>query len=61
LKSGIVLRALRLFGVLRIKGARQLAVTSFCLHSFFDVYLKGEGVRPLKLTSQQHPEVKVLE
>jgi predicted dienelactone hydrolase len=60
LKSGIVLRALRLLGVLGIKGDRQLAVTSFCLHSFFDVYLKGEGIRPLKITSPQYPEIKIL-
>jgi dienelactone hydrolase len=61
LKSGIVLRALRLLGVLRIEGGRQLAVTSFCLRSFFDVYLKGEGVRTLKITSPQYPEIKILD
>ncbi len=40
LKSHIVLRTLRMFGILGIDGRRQLAVTAYCVHSFFDAYLK---------------------
>src|SRR6184192_668480 len=44
LKSHIVLRMLRMFGVVGIDGRRQLAVTTYCVHSFFDAYLKGARV-----------------
>lgn len=40
-KSHIVMRALRLFGILHIDGRRQLAVTADCIHRFFDAYLEG--------------------
>jgi dienelactone hydrolase len=45
LKSGMVRRTLRLFGVLGIDGRRQLAVTAYCVRSFFDHYLKGQAPR----------------
>ncbi len=61
LKSHIVLRTLRLLGIVGIGGRRQLGVTAYCLHSFFDLYLKGQGVSPLKLSSPGYPEIQVLE
>jgi pimeloyl-ACP methyl ester carboxylesterase len=61
LKSHIVMGALRLLGILRIDGRRQLAVTSYCLHSFFDAYLKRAGVSRLNISSRLYPEVEVLE
>jgi dienelactone hydrolase len=61
LKSHIVLRALRMFGIVGIDGRRQLAVTAYCLHSFFDAYLKGDSVSPLKISSPLYPEIQVLE
>jgi pimeloyl-ACP methyl ester carboxylesterase len=61
LKSHIVLRALRMLGIVGIDGRRQLAVTAYCLRSFFDVYLKGAGVSRLKISSPLYPEIQPLE
>ena len=61
LKSHIVLRTLRAFGVVGIDGRRQLAVTAYCLHSFFDAYLKGTSVSRLNISSPLYPEIEVLE
>jgi predicted dienelactone hydrolase len=61
LKSQFVRGMLRVFGALGIEGRRQLEVTTYCVRSFFDVYLKGKGVRPLKILSPQYPEIQVLE
>jgi len=60
LKSHIVLRTLRMLGMVRIDGRRQLAVTAYCLRSFFDAYLKGTGVSQIKISSPSYPEVQVL-
>jgi hypothetical protein len=61
LKSHIVLRTLRALGVVGVDGRRQLAVTAYCLRSFFDVYLKGASVSRLKISSPHNPEIQVLE
>jgi pimeloyl-ACP methyl ester carboxylesterase len=61
LKSHIVLRTLRMLGIVGIDGRRQLAVTAYCVHSFFDAYLKGAGVSRLKISSPLYPEIQVLE
>ena len=52
---------LRLFGKLGIDGRRQLAVTAYCVHSFFDAYLKGASVSRLKITCALYPEIQVIE
>jgi predicted dienelactone hydrolase len=61
LKSHIVLGTLRMLGILGIDGRRQLAITTHCVHSFFDAYLKGPAVSPLKISSPLYPEIQVLE
>jgi predicted dienelactone hydrolase len=61
LKSHIVLRMLRMAGVLGIDGRRQLAVTAYCVHSFFDAYLEGPRVSRLHLSSPLYPEIQVLD
>ena len=61
LKSHIVMRTLRVFGIVGIDGRRQLAVTAYCVHSFFDTYLKGASVSRLKISSPLYPEIQVLE
>ena len=61
MKSQIVRRTLRLFGILGIDGRRQLAVTAYCVHSFFGAYLQGASVSPLKISSPLYPEIQVLE
>jgi hypothetical protein len=59
LKSHIVLRTLKALGVIGIDGRRQLAVTAYILHRFFDTCLKGANVAPV-LTSPVYPEIQVL-
>jgi predicted dienelactone hydrolase len=61
LKSHVVRGVLRLFGMLGIDGPRQLEVTAYCVHSFFDVYLKGAGSSRLTIASPRYPEIQVLE
>ena len=61
LKSHIVLRTLRALGLVGIDGRRQLAVTVYCVHSFFDAYLKGTSVSRLNISSPLYPEIEVLE
>jgi predicted dienelactone hydrolase len=61
LKSRLVRGVLRAFGKLDIDGRRQLAVTAYCVHSFFDAYLKGPSDSPLKIASPLYPEIQVLE
>lgn len=60
LKSHFLRAVLRAFGKLGIDGRRQLAVTSYCVHSFFDVYLKGTSPPPLNIFSSFYPEIQVL-
>src|SRR6478672_2375243 len=43
MKSSVVRGVLRVFGRLGMSGRRQLAVTAYCVRTFFDTYLKGEG------------------
>jgi pimeloyl-ACP methyl ester carboxylesterase len=61
LKSSAVRGLLRVFGKLGISGRRQLAVTAYCVHSFFDGYLKGAGGSRLSMSSPLYPEIQVLE
>ena len=61
LKSHIVPRTLRMLGIVGIDGRRQLAVTTYCVRSFFDAHLKGAGVSGLEIASPLYPEIQVLE
>ena len=61
LKSHMVLRTLRMLGILAIDGRRQLAVTAYCVHTFFDAYLNKTGPSRLKISSPLYPEIQVLE
>jgi hypothetical protein len=60
LKSHIVMRALRMFGIIGIDGRRQLAVTAYCVHSFFDAYLEETGDSRLDISSPLYPEIEAL-
>ena len=60
LKSRVMRTILRGLGKLGIDGRRQLAVTAYCVRTFFDAYLKGEGRAPLELTSPLYPEIRAL-
>jgi len=60
LKSRLLLRALRLFGVVGIDGPRQIDVTRYVVRTFFDAYLKQPGgMQPGP--SPLYPEVQVVE
>ena len=60
LKSGLLRGILRALGQLHMSGRRQLAVTAYCLRTFFDAYLKGEGTMPPQLASPAYPELRAL-
>jgi predicted dienelactone hydrolase len=61
LKSGVFRGALHLFGRLGIDGRRQLAVSAYCIHTFFDAYLKSDGAARPGLSLTAYPEMQVLE
>jgi hypothetical protein len=61
LKSPFAMRSMRTLGILRLDGRRQVAVTAHCVHSFFDVYLKGESGSVLEISSPLYPEIQILE
>lgn len=61
MKSSLVRGVLRMLGRLGMSGRRQLAVTAYCVSSFFDAYLQGGSASQLKLASADYPEIRVLE
>jgi hypothetical protein len=60
LKSHILLRVLRMLGIVGIDGRRQLAITTYCLDRFFDAYLKGTGDSRVNLVSPRYPEIQII-
>jgi dienelactone hydrolase len=59
MKSSLVRGLLRVFGRLGMSGRRQLAVTAYCVRTFFDAHLKGDsGSRP-GIASPVYPEIQV--
>ena len=50
-----------MMGIVGIDGRRQLAITAYGLHRFFDAYLKGPGGSRLDISSPLYPEIQVLE
>jgi platelet-activating factor acetylhydrolase isoform II len=57
LKSPLVTRALLTFGIMRLDGRRQVALTVHYISTFFDVYLKGAPASELK-SQPEYPEVE---
>ena len=57
LMSPLMMRMLRILGLVHIDGRRQIALTSYYISTFFDVYLKG---KPVSLLNRQtkDPEIK---
>jgi hypothetical protein len=55
LKSHVLRAVLRLSGKLGIDGRRQLAATAYCVHSFFDAYLKRATASRLNISSPLYP------
>jgi hypothetical protein len=60
LKSPLVTRALLTFGIMRLDGRRQLALTAHYISTFFDVYLKGAPASELK-SQPEYPEVEYVD
>jgi predicted dienelactone hydrolase len=60
LKSHLLRGVLRALGKLGIDGDRQIAVTRYCLRTFFDAYLKKSLSSPPQLSSPLYPEIQVL-
>lgn len=56
LKSPLAMKLLRMTGILRMNGDRQIAITTHFIDAFFDVYLKGTPERCLT-DRQSFPEV----
>ena len=59
LKSPLVMRVLGALGMIHLDGRRQAALTTQCISSFFDVYLKGAPVSTLK-SQLTYPEIRNL-
>jgi predicted dienelactone hydrolase len=60
LKSRLLRWVMRALGKLDIDGRRQLAVTTYCVHRFFDAYLKEPGATRPELASPRYPEIQVV-
>jgi hypothetical protein len=61
MKSGAIRGVLRALGRLRMSGRRQLAVTAYCVRSFFDAYLERADGSRLTIASPLYPELHVRE
>ena len=61
LKTRLLRGAMRLFGKLGIDGDRQLAATTYCVHSFFDAHLKSTSGNRADISFARFPEIQVLE
>ena len=59
LKSQVVLRLMRMMGVLRLDGRRGLAITADYVGTFFDAYLKGRSGARLQALERKYPEVRI--
>jgi dienelactone hydrolase len=56
LKSPPVMRVLRVLGIVRLDGRRQVALTTHYISTFFDVYLKGAPASELQ-SQPKYPEI----
>jgi dienelactone hydrolase len=61
LKSSVVRGLLRVFGLQKIDGARQLAVTAYCVRTFFDAYVKQASTSAAVLATPSYPEIELLD
>jgi dienelactone hydrolase len=59
LKSPLLMSALRMLGIVRIDGRRQVALTAHYIAAFFDVYLRGAPASELKGQSD-YPQIEYI-
>jgi pimeloyl-ACP methyl ester carboxylesterase len=60
LRSHVITGPLHLLHIVGLSGRRQLAVTEYCLQSFFDAYLTHDSTTRPQLVSREYPEVETL-
>ncbi len=58
LRNGIVVWVARRLGAIRIDGRRQLAITTYCVHAFFDRCLRGEEAPSVDTWPASFPEIQ---
>lgn len=57
-KSPVMIIALQTIGVMgRLEKGRGITIAGDCVHTFFDVYLKGASTSQLKALPSRYPEV----
>lgn len=57
-KSPVMIMALQTIGVMgRLEKRRGVTIAGDCVHTFFDVYLKGASTSQLKALPSRYPEV----
>ena len=59
LQSPLVMGVLRVLGIVRLEGRRQVAITAHYISAFFDVYLKGAPASELNRHSD-YPEIEII-
>lgn len=59
LKSPLVMRVLHALGIVHLDGRRQVAVTAYYIHTFFNVYLKGAPASELN-SQTNYPEIEYM-
>jgi dienelactone hydrolase len=60
LKSGALRGIMRVMGILRISGRRQVEVSSYAVGSFFDAWLKRAGAARNMFPSPSYPEIVLI-
>jgi dienelactone hydrolase len=57
-KNQVAIGLMQGLGISKLEGRRGLAITSEYVHTFFDVYLKGEAAGMLDEIAKKYPEVE---
>ena len=57
-RNQFVIGILRMFGLIRIDPRQQLAATSYCLHHFFDRFLKKDAKARIEVPNSDYPQLE---
>jgi hypothetical protein len=57
-KSAVVINALHWAGVMKLEKRRGIAIANDCVHTFFDVTLKGAPVEEMGKLAARYPEIR---
>lgn len=58
LKSPFLMDLMHILGIVHLDGRRQLKITAYCVHTFFDKYLKESDTSAFKIRAPQYPELQ---